>query len=563
MAATQPDLLLADEAADEVRETHISWVFLTGERAFKVKKPVVLPFLDYSTPARRRSMCRAEVALNRRLAPDVYIAVRALVPAADGRLRVGAEDDPDAVDYAVEMRRYPEDATLAAHLAAGTVGPAELTAVGARLARFHAEAQTHVRPDGAEAVKRSLDDDFATLATLVREPAERRSLARAERFATAFLTRAWDELDRRAAGGSVRDGHGDLRLEHVLLERNVEVVDCVEFDAGLRRIDVAADLAFLVMELHEARRPELAAVLVSAYRAAGGDPGSDALLAFLAAYRAQVRAKVALTRERQLAPGAAASGGELTHAAALLRLGERLQWAARAPLVVVVAGVSASGKTTLVRALAAESGYAHVNSDVLRKRRAGLAPTDRAPAALYGPEANRATYAALGRRAAEAAEAGVIVDATFRHRSDRDAFREQLDAATPLLVVECRVPEEVLVARASARLRCRPRVRRRARRRPQAAAHARAARRARRSRPPARPRRPAERRARRRRRRRARPAARRSVGSSPQRGCTALRWDRGALLAMLRGCNSTATPRTPGCCWRTAPVRVGRCWRAC
>jgi aminoglycoside phosphotransferase family enzyme len=221
----------------ELRETHISWVYLTGDRAYKLKKPIVLPFLDYGTPARRREMCRAEVALNRRLAPDVYLGVRSLVAAADGRLRLGDEDDPAAVDYAVEMRRYSETDTLAARLAAGTAGRDELAALGARLARFHADASADVRDDGAEAVKRPLDDNFATLRSLIRDPAERAAIARTERFAAAFLTRVWDELDARAAAGLVRDGHGDLRLEHVLLERDIEVIDCVEFNERLRRID--------------------------------------------------------------------------------------------------------------------------------------------------------------------------------------------------------------------------------------------------------------------------------------------------------------------------------------
>jgi aminoglycoside phosphotransferase family enzyme/predicted kinase len=446
---TQPELVLGDDPVEEVHETHISRVFLTRERAYKVKKPLVLPYLDYGTPARRLAMCRAEVALNRRLAPDRYLGVRSLIPRSDGRLGVAREAEPGAVDYAVEMRRYPEEATLAARVAAGTAAAAELTAIGTRLARFHADAAADLRPNGAEAVKRSLDDNFATLRSLLRDPAERRAVARAERFATAFLEHWWDELDRRAAGGSVREGHGDLRLEHVLLERDVEVVDCVEFNAGLRRIDVAADLAFLVMELHEARRPDLATALVGGYRAAGGEPGSDALLAFFAAYRAQVRAKVALTRAQQLEPGAAAC--ESRHAWSLLRLAERLQWAARAPLVVVIAGLSASGKTTLAQALAAASGYAHLSSDVVRKRGAGLAPTDRAPPGLYDTRTNLATYAELGRLAAAAAPAGAIVDATFRNRADRAAFREQLGSATPLLVVECRAPARVLEARARTR----------------------------------------------------------------------------------------------------------------
>ena len=430
--ALRPDLLLDQESVEAVRETHISWVFLTRDRAYKVKKPLVLPYVDYGTPARRLAMCRAEVALNRRLAPDVYLGVRSLIPAPDGRLELGSESCPDAVDYAVEMRRYPEDATLARRIAAGTAGPVELEAIGARLARFHAEAVCERRPDGAEAVKRALDDNFATLRSLLREPSERRAVASSERFASAFLASVWGELDRRAAGGRIRDGHGDLRLEHVLLERDVEVVDCVEFDDGLRHIDVAADLAFLVMELHEADRPDLAAALVSGYRAAGGDPGSDALLAFLAAYRAQVRAKVALTRAQQLPPDAGPARHETAHAAALLRLADRLQWAARTPLVVVIAGISASGKTTLA---ASPRRRVRVHAHQFRRRaqarsgpraeRPGTACALRQPRRIARPTRSSARW----RR--EAAPAGVIVDATSgtaptatrSARSSASAFR--------------------------------------------------------------------------------------------------------------------------------------------
>jgi aminoglycoside phosphotransferase family enzyme/predicted kinase len=445
-----PDLRLGDGWANDVRETHISWVFLTDARAYKVKKPVVLPFLDYGSAERRRDMCRAEVALNRRLAPDVYIGVRSLVPAAGGGLRLGEEDDPGAVDFAVEMRRYSEADTLAARLAAGTAGPPELAAVGERLAAFHAAADPDLRPDGAEAVKRALDDNFASLRTLTADGGERGAVARAERSAAAFLTAAWDELDERSRSGRVRECHGDLRLEHVLLGREVEVVDCIEFNPELRTIDVAADLAFLVMELREARRDDLAGVLMSSYRAAGGDVGSDALIAFFAAYRAEVRAKVALMRAGQLSRGDRFSR-ERAHESELLALATRLRWASRAPLVVVLAGLSASGKTTVATALAAASGFGHVNSDVVRKRMAGVAPTERATEREYTDSMSRATYAELGRLAAAGAAEGVIVDATFRRRADRDAFRAALGGGVNVLFGECRAPDAVLEARAIAR----------------------------------------------------------------------------------------------------------------
>jgi predicted kinase len=269
-----------------------------------------------------------------------------------------------------------------------------------------------------------------------------------ERFAAVLLEPRWDELDRRAERGLVRDGHGDLRLEHVLLERAVEIVDCVEFNPALRRIDVGEDLAFLVMELHAAGRPDLAAALVQAYRDAGGDPGDDRLLAFFAAYRAQVRAKVGLTRAEQTG-----SSRRRERGSELIRLARRLQWAATTPSVIVVAGVAASGKTTIADALAERSGFARVSSDLVRKRRAGIAPSQRAPAALYDDRTNRATYAALGAQALGLASTGVIADATFRRRADRDAFFGALGHDVPVLVVECRAPLRVLEQRAVARQR--------------------------------------------------------------------------------------------------------------
>ena len=231
------------------------------------------------------------------------------------------------------------------------------------------------------------------------------------------------------------------------------LVDAIEFAPWLRRIDVGLDLAFLVMELHEAERPDLADALVSGYRAAGGDPGDDRLLAFFAAYRARVRAKVALIRAAQLPAGAADATGAIDHAQRLLGLGTRLLWAARDPAVIVLAGVTGTGKSTLARALAARSHRPHLNSDVIRKRLAGVEPTARAPVAAYSPAMSEFTYRELGRLAGATAGT-VIVDATFHRRRLRDVFREQLGGAADRAVfVECRAPDAVLERRVRARAR--------------------------------------------------------------------------------------------------------------
>jgi uncharacterized protein len=430
-----------------LHETHGSWVLVTEERAIKIKKPVVLPFLDYGTLERRREACLAEVALNRRLAPDVYLDAVALVPAGDG-IALGPVEHPEAREYAVLMRRYAEQDTLAARVARGTATLADAERVGARLARFHAETERVDTQRGAEPIERWMDDDNATLRALLPAGRDRNRLADAERFA-AVLTARWNELDARARAGRVRDGHGDLRADHVILEGDeVLVVDCIEFDPALRRIDVASDLAFLLMDLEAAGRADLAGHVVSAYRSSGGDPGDDALLAWLASYRAQVRAKVALLRAGQ--QDDAEGMHSRTEARRLLALADRLIWRARGPVTIAVAGLSGSGKTTLATRLASRAALPHIGSDVVRKGRAGLGPTERAPGSLYAPGRNAAVYAELGHHAA-AAPRGAVVDATFRSAPDRAAFRRAHAGASRVLYVECVAPLRVRLARARAR----------------------------------------------------------------------------------------------------------------
>ncbi len=438
-----------------VRETHISWVFLAGDRAYKLKKAVVLPFLDYGTPARRREMCREEVRLNRRLAADVYLGVRAVV-AREGGFELAAEDDPRAIDYLVEMRRYDEDCTLAAKLARGELGRGEIAAVAQLLARFHARARPMATVGApAAALERRLTENFHELLAAVEQRAEVERVLSLERFAHAFVVACAGMFDTRALRGFVREVHGDLRAEHVLLDGAPQIVDCIEFDPDLRSLDVADDLAFLVMDLTACNGERFAQTLVHAYREAGGDPGGDRLVAFYAAYRALVRAKVELLRAAQQPATSAAHGHHGAIARDLLALAERFAWQARLPLVIVICGLPATGKSHMARALASMSHLAHLSSDVTRKRIAGLVPTRRAPSGVYTADFNRLTYAELGRRAAGevTAHGGAVVDATFRHRADRDAFAQAFAGAAPLLFVECQAPPDTLARRAAARER--------------------------------------------------------------------------------------------------------------
>jgi uncharacterized protein len=436
----------------EVRETHISWVFLAGERAFKLRKAVVFPFLDYGTPDRRRHMCEEEVTLGRRLAPALYLGVRAVV-SRDGGFALAEAEHAGALEHVVEMRRFDEARTLAAQLERGSASERDVRALARHIARFHAAAE-HAPPGsfGPAEVAATVSENFTTLLGYADQIGDPR-LAAAHRFAVAFLHGRHAQLAARAAGGNVRDCHGDLRAEHVILgDEGVAIFDPVEFDPGLRRIDVSADLAFLVMELSEAGRADLARALVEEYRAAGGDDGGDALLGFYAAYRAWVRAKVACLRAGEL-PSGEPRKRELDHARRLAALGERLSWRARRPLVMVICGAAATGKTYLAERLATASALAHLSSDLFRKGRAGLPAERPAPLREYSEEASLATYRELGSAAAAAVrDGGALVDATFRRRTHRDAFAEGYGHTAPDPVfVECRTPRAIVAERARRR----------------------------------------------------------------------------------------------------------------
>lgn len=439
----------------ELRETHISWVFLAGELAYKVKKPLVLPFLDYGSLERRLEMCREEVRLNYRLAPEYYLGVDSIVRGEDD-LYLVADEQPEAVEYAVRMRRIPEERTLASLAARGALTENDVDAVARRIAAFHLTAdQAPPQARDLAVLLEPFEENHETLRDVGPPALTPDRLLAAERFTTAFLAARREQISARAEAGLVRDCHGDLRAEHVIVDDDVAIFDCIEFNPALRWIDVAADLAFLVMDLARLGEDEFGTRLIHSYRNAGGDAGDDALLYFYASYRAWVRAKVTCLRAGEL-PGTDPRREREQHDAHLVfELGHRLAWKARLPVVIAACGVAASGKTALASRLSTVSGLQHLNSDVVRKQLAGLAPTQRASPEHYTDEFTLRTYEELGRLAASEVEqrGGAIVDATFQRADRRRAFTTGLGASPALvLFAECQAPSEVLLERASARM---------------------------------------------------------------------------------------------------------------
>ena len=430
-----------------IHETHLSWVFLAGDRAYKLRKPQPPAVSDPGTLERRRELCDEELRLNRRSAPEVYLGVRAVVVTAGG-LQLATKEDPRAVDYVVEMRRYDERCTLAWRLERGELRRDEVRAVGGVLARFHARARRAASVGvPALTLERRMAENFHELLARVEQRAEIERVLALERFAHAFVVVHAGTLNARARDGRIREGHGDLRAEHVLVDGGVQLVGCVAFDRTLRELDVADDLAALVVDLVARGGERYARALVRGYRDSGGDTGDDALIAFCAAHRALVRAKVALLHAAEQPRTSAAHGHHSAQARDRLSLAERFAWQARLPLAIVVCGVPRSGKTRLAEMLGSLSGLAHLSSDLTRRRLADLGPAR--PACDVDLDALAA--AELGRRAARqvAVRGGAIVDASFGRRADRDAFTSAFDAAAPLLFVECCAPATILARRAA------------------------------------------------------------------------------------------------------------------
>jgi aminoglycoside phosphotransferase family enzyme/predicted kinase len=448
----------------ELVETHISWVFLLDGEVYKVKKPVDFGFLDFGTIEQRRAACDAEVRYNARLAPQVYLGVVPIRRGEDGRCVL--HGDGPIVDWAVHMVRLADEWRADQRLARGTLTTEDLDAVAERLAAFHASA----RHDAATA---SLGSPQA-IAVNVRENflQTRDDIAGYLRPAEADEVEAWqlgilrDQaalFGERASRGRVRDGHGDLRLEHLYFgpAGEVTIIDCIEFNERFRVGDVCADVAFLSMDLAWHGRVDLAERLLASYARHADDYDLYALVDFYQSYRAWVRGKVAsmLTRD-QGAPEALRARAERDARRYFVLALAADKKPLLAPRVIAVGGLIASGKSTLADRLGAALSAPVIDSDRTRKGMLGVAPTravsEPAWSGAYDPAFTDDVYNEVLRRARVVLASGrpVILDASFRSAAMRRQARELAAShGVPFHFVECAAAREV----------CRERLRQRAR----------------------------------------------------------------------------------------------------
>jgi aminoglycoside phosphotransferase family enzyme/predicted kinase len=441
----------------EVIQTHASVVFLAGDRAYKLKKPVNFGFLDYSTPARRRLMCQREVRLNRRLAPDVYLGVQPVVE-RDGQVAIGGPGQP--IDWLVEMRRLPDERCLRHLLRERRVGEEEIRAVARHVAALYVSAATGpgiARYGSLATIRRNVEENFRQIAPFVGTVLSAASYAEIVATGRALLRERRAVFEARRAAGRIRDGHGDLRCDHVYLLPAIAVVDCIEFNQRFRYGDQASDLAFLAMDLEAHGRPDLAAALVAEFERAAADDLSDVLDVYVA-YRACVRGKVAALRATEPEVGDEERDWARVEAARFFALARRVGRGDRAPRLIVVCGLTGSGKSVLAEAVSRVLGARVFEADATRKRLAGLAPTDPRDDALddglYTPAMNARVYTALLEGAAGELAAGrsVILDATYRRRADREAAAALARRfGARLVVVECVADEATCLARIARR----------------------------------------------------------------------------------------------------------------
>jgi aminoglycoside phosphotransferase family enzyme/predicted kinase len=431
-----------DAPAAVVRETHVSTIILVGDRAYKLKKAVHFPFVDLSTPERRGAVCRREVELNRRLAPDVYLGVADIVGPAG-----------EVCDHLVVMRRMPEDRRLSTLVSRGEIRDGDLVAVARQIAAFHAHAARSPRIDSAasvDALRDRWEAGFAETAPFVGDVLDPDVEHDIEHLARRYLNGRADLFADRIVAGRVVDGHGDLLADDVfLLADGPRILDCLEFDDQLRFGDVLADVAFLAMDLLRLDAKPASARFLAAYRELSGETGPVSLEHHYVALRAHIRAKVACLRDDAASRVEARRLHELA----------RSQLRAGRVVLTLVGGDPGSGKSTLAAGVSDRTGGALLRSDEVRKDLLGLGHGQPAASALdraaYAPSVTAAAYRDLLVRAELLLRRGesVVLDATWGDAARRaDARAVARATASDLVELRCSAPaairEERVVRRA-------------------------------------------------------------------------------------------------------------------
>lgn len=430
----------------EVMETHISWVLLTPLFAYKLKKPVKLPFVDFSSLGMRRHFCEEELRLNRRFAPELYLDVQVLGGSLES-LWIGGAEIQDPIDYLVRMRRFPQSVLLSNLLAEGDLKPTLLDDLASRLAAWHAAAPVSTSMFGDPG--QIADTVTGVLASLEKQGADDR-LTHVQEWVETTVHMLRPTLSARQRTGFIRECHGDLHSGNIALMQGALLpFDCVEFDPQLRWIDVVSDVAFLMMDLTAHQREDLAFRFLDRWLVQTGDHAALLLLRFYEVYRALVRSLTSQLYRQNVKAICMPD-----YLACAVQLASLPQGRAR---LMITHGVSGSGKSLIAGQLVGVAHAVHIRSDVERKRLFGLGPLAHSAAQgleIYSVQANASTLESLLRRARDSLSGGypVIVDATFLDIVWRRRFQAlAAELNLPFSILQCQASESVLRHRVTAR----------------------------------------------------------------------------------------------------------------
>jgi uncharacterized protein len=433
----------------QVLQTHISYVFLTGEYAYKVKKPVNFGFLDFASLEKRRYFCHEELRLNRRLSPDLYLAVLPIIENS-GQYWLGAVDTIEiAAEYALQMRQFPQEMLLSHLFQDGKLTPALVQQLAMQVAAFHASVATSPEVYGSVAAVQQVDiNNYAISAAFVGASQTQQQLDETRAFTTQFFERHADWFAQRQIEGKIRECHGDLHLNNVCVyQDNIQIFDCIEFNQEFRNIDVIYDTAFLVMDLAFRGRADLANLFLNTYLEQTGDYRGAALLPLYLSMRAYIRGKVNSLALNDPAISAPEKAEFLQRGQAYYR--QAWEYSRRSQgRIILMSGLSGSGKSTVARLLAQKFNAIHVRSDAVRKHLADIPLHQRGDASgIYTPEMTQKTYGALLELGLLLAQQGwtVVLDAKYDRQALRQPVLEEAIAAhIPLKIVRCTAPMEVL-----------------------------------------------------------------------------------------------------------------------
>lgn len=430
-------------------ETHISWVLLTGEYAYKIKKPMNFGFLDFTELSQRGHFCREELRLNARLTDGLYLDVLPITGSVEAPQLGG---DGEVIEYALKMRQFPQDQMLSTLQANGELTAEHIDQMARQIAEFHLQAPKVPvdHPLGTpDAVMAPVTQNFEQIRPFLKDKADLQQLDALQAWADSSFKRLHGLLEARKANGFIRECHGDIHLGNAtLIDGKVVIFDCIEFNEPFRLTDVYADTAFLAMDLEDRGLKSLARRFISQYLELTGDYQGLELLNFYKAYRALVRAKVALFSLPADADGVQRATTLRTYRN-YANLAESYS-AIPSRLLAVTHGVSAVGKSHVAMRLVEALGAVRLRSDVERKRLHGEqqdANVGQLQAGIYNEQASQATYQRLHQLAATLLRAGlpVVIDATYLKREQRQAAAEVAsETGVPFLILDCNAPDAVI-----------------------------------------------------------------------------------------------------------------------